>query len=83
MGEYSEFEMSITFESAIKKRSIKGLPFFELLFKEVSCQQGIPDFVGLSSAKFIQAHDFSNLSSTESSRIILSLLKRKPGRKKS
>ena len=83
MVEYSELEMSITFESAIKKQSIKGLPSFELLFKEVSCQQGIPDFVGLSSARFIQAHDFSNLSSTESSSIILSLLKHKAGRRKS
>lgn len=83
MVEYSELEMSITFENAIKKHSIKGLPSFELLFKEVSCQQGIPDFVGLSSARFIQAHDFSNLSSTESSSIILSLLKHKAGRRKS
>ena len=83
MVDYSELEMSITFESAIKKQSIKGLPSFEFLFKEVSCQQGIPDFVGLSSARFIQAHDFSNLSSTESSSIILSLLKHKAGRRKS
>lgn len=83
MVEYSELEMSIAFESAIKKQSIKGLPSFELLFKEVPCQQGIPDFVGLSSARFIQAHDFSDLSSTESSSIILSLLKHKAGRRKS
>lgn len=82
MVEYTEHEMSIRFETAIKKQLIKGLPSFELLFKEVSCQQGIPDFVGLSSARFIRAHDFTNLVSTESSSIILSLLKHKAGRRK-
>lgn len=83
MVDYSEYEMSMTFECAINKQSIKGLPSFELIFKEVPCKQGIPDFVCLSSARFIQTHDFSNLSSTESSSIILSLLKHNAGRRKS
>lgn len=82
MIEYSEYEMAGAFEEAIKTSSIRGLPSFMLIMREVPCQQGIPDFVALTSATFISEHDFSNLSSTECSSIVLSLLKHKAGRKR-
>lgn len=82
MNEFTELEMSNAFEHTLKVSSIKGLPVFDILYKEISCQQGIPDFVGLSSASFIQNYDFTNLTSIESSSIILSLLKHNSGRKK-
>lgn len=82
MTEYSEYEMAGAFEEAIKTTSIHGLPSFALIMREVPCQQGIPDFVALTSATFVSEYDFSNLSSTECSSIVLSLLKHKAGRKR-
>lgn len=82
MSEFTELEMANAFECALKTSLVKGIPNFDILYREVSCQQGIPDFVGLSSAILIQNYDFSHLTATESCSIILSLLKRNSGRKK-
>lgn len=82
MGEFTELEMANAFECALKASLVKGIPNFDILYREVSCQQGIPDFVGLSSSILIQNYDFSNLTATESCSIILSLLKRNSGRRK-
>lgn len=82
MNKLTELEMANSFEHALKALSIKGVPDFDILYREVVCQQGIPDFVGLSSASLIQRYDFSNLTATESCSVILSILKRNSGRRK-
>ena len=82
MDEFTELEMANAFEHALKASLVKGIPNFDILYREVSCQQGIPDFVGLSSAVLIQNYDFSNLTATESCSIIMSILKRNSGRRK-
>ena len=66
MDEFTELEMADAFEHTLKASLVKGIPNFDILYREVSCQQGIPDFVGLSSAVLIQNYDFSNLTATES-----------------
>jgi hypothetical protein len=82
MDEFTELEMADAFEHTLKASLVKGIPNFDILYREVSCQQGIPDFVGLSSAVLIQNYDFSNLTATESCSIIMSILKRNSGRRK-
>lgn len=74
--------MANAFESAIKASAIKSLPNFDLVYREVVCQQGIADFVGLTSAASVFLNNnLEELSSTDSSSQILSLLKLNSGRK--
>lgn len=80
MSEISELEMATAFDLTLKMNLIKGIPKFNLLYREVICQQGIADFVGLTSGDFIRRYNFANISSIESSSLVLSLLKHKSGR---
>lgn len=82
MIDFSELDMANAFEIALRKKLIKGVPEFDVLYREVTCQQGIPDFIGLPSEENIINCDFSLLSSVESSSMILSFLKYHSGRKK-
>lgn len=81
MISFSELEMSDAFEIILKSSTIRGIPQFDLLYKEVASQQGIPDFVGLTSNYFINKYNFEEISSIESASLILSFLKRKSGRR--
>ena len=49
MNEFTELEMANVFEEMLTASLIKGLPDFSVLYREVACQQGIPDFIGLLS----------------------------------
>ena len=82
MCELTELEMSNEFHIAIKKSSIKGIPSFEILYKEVVCQQGIADFVGLTSSSFVKKYRFVDFTSNESCSLVLSCLKYRAGRSK-
>lgn len=82
MSEITELMMANAFASAINASAIKGLPAFDLVYREVVCQQGVADFVGLTSAApiFIN-NNLEELSSIDSSSQILSLLKSNSGRR--
>lgn len=82
MSEISEQEMASAFDLTLKVNQIKGIPDFKLLYREVICQQGIADFVGLTSDDFIKHYTFERIRSIESSSLVLSLLKQKAGRSK-
>lgn len=74
--------MANAFDAAIKASFIKGMPAFDLVYREVVCQQGIADFVGITSATpILMNNDLDELSSIDSSSQILSLLKLNSGRK--
>ena len=82
MSEFTELEMANAFEDMLLASLVKGVPNFDVLYREVVCQQGIPDFIGLLSDRLIQNYSFANLTATESCSVILSILKRNSGRKK-
>lgn len=82
MGDISELEMAAAFDLSLKAGQVKGIPNFKLLYREVICQQGIADFVGLTSDEFIKHYTFEKISSIESSSLVLSLLKQRSGRSK-
>ena len=85
MSSISELQMSIAFERLIKSGVyIGGIPQFDLIYKEVVCQQGIADFVGLVSKYGLENLElFENVQSLESGTLIFSLLKPKAARSKS
>lgn len=84
MYDLSELQMSIAFEKLLKAdKNLVGIPTFDLIYKEVVCQQGIADFVGLvAKEKFEQLEIFENVHSLESGTLIFSLLKPKAVRSK-
>lgn len=82
MRELTELMMSNSFNFAIKDSKVKGIPTFDLVYKEVVCQQGIADFIGVTSSAFLKNNNFGELSSIESDSKVLSLLKPKAGRSK-
>lgn len=83
MIQFSELEMANRFEHAIKSSIIRCIPPFDIVYRELKCQQGIPDFIGIPSDRFVTTFDFSTLTSIESSSVILSFLKYHSGRRKS
>lgn len=83
MIQFSELEMANRFEHAIKSSIIRCIPPFDIVYRELKCQQGIPDFIGIPSDKFVTTFNFSALTSIESSSVILSFLKYHSGRRKS
>ena len=82
MNELTELKMSNAFDTALRTSAIKGIPTFEILYKEVICQQGIADFVGLTSDSFVKKYRFVDFTSNESCSLVLSCLKYKAGRSK-
>ena len=82
MNEFTELEMANAFEDMLTASLIKGLPDFSVLYREVVCQQGIPDFIGLLSDSLLQNYSFANLTATESCSVILSILKKTLAAKK-
>lgn len=82
MIQLSELEMANSFEKALKSSVIRCIPHFDIVYRELKCQQGIPDFIGIPSDKFVTTFNFSTLSSIESSSVILSFLKYHSGRRK-
>ena len=80
MSNITETTMANAFNEKIRISAIKGLPAFDLIYREIVCQQGIADFVGLTSASFIRNNAFGELSSLDCSSQVLSLLKYKSGR---
>lgn len=84
MNDISELQMSIAFEKLIRTNvDFTGIPKFDLIYKEVVCQQGIADFVGLVSKCGIEDIEiFENVQSLETGTLIFSLLKPKATRSK-
>ena len=84
MYELSELQMSIVFEKLLKaKEKLPGIPKFDLVYKEVVCQQGIADFVGLVTKEGVnQLEIFENIQYLESGTLVFSLLKPKANRSK-
>jgi hypothetical protein len=84
MNDISEFQMSIAFEKLIKSNfNLKGLPKFDLMYKEIVCQQGIADFIGVDSKNNINSLSaFDDILSLESGTLVFSLLKIKASRTK-
>ncbi len=80
MFDFSEFEMADVFKYALENSLIKGIPSFEILSSEAMCQQGIADFVGITSAEMVKKYTNISITSSESSSVILSILKYKSGR---
>jgi len=74
--------MSDAFEKLIKSDMlVKGMPKFDLLYKEIVCQQGIADFIGIVYEKEMEQFSFlDNIISLESGTLVLSLLKYKAPR---
>lgn len=72
MSEISELQMSIAFEKLIRTdTNLIGVPKFDLIYKEVVCQQGIADFVGLVSKGEIEGLEmFENVQSLETGTLI-------------
>lgn len=83
MRELTELQMSIAFDNVLRSSYINGIPPFDLVYREVICQQGVADFVGLTNSNFELFNHLEELSHLESSSQILSLLKPKAGRTKS
>lgn len=80
MSKISELEMSLEFEKSVRESAFFS---FDTLHNEVTCKQGIADFVGVKkyvNASFISV--FNNFSSIESESLILSLLKKNAPRSK-
>lgn len=82
MNELSEIELSDSFEKYIKSDKNK-INSFDFVFREVSCIQGIPDFIAISNDSYLKTItkelDLSSVT-VESSAVILSLLKSKAPR---
>ena len=65
------------------KRYVSGILMSSLgylLYIRVICQQGVGDFVGLTSGEFIKRYNFINISYIESSSLVASLMKYKSER---
>lgn len=82
MRELTELQMSIAFDNVLRSSYINGIPSFDLVYREVICQQGVADFVGLTNSNSELFNHLEELSHLESSSQILSLLKPKAGRTK-
>jgi len=84
MDGLSELQMSIAFEKILKtKEKVTGIPKFDLIYKEVVCQQGIADFVCLVTKEGLNQLDiFDNIQILESGTLVFSLLKPKANRSK-
>lgn len=77
---YSELDMADSFANCLKSNCIRRLPEFDFAYREVICQQGVADFVGLTSNGLLEKYKFDKLSSVDSCSQILSLLKMNSGR---
>ncbi|OPX86928.1 MAG: hypothetical protein A4E53_02690 [Pelotomaculum sp. PtaB.Bin104] len=79
VGKMSELQMANAFETLLKsKEGIKGFPSFNSTFREVSCQQGIADFIAITGKNIQElSNNFfeSNTVSLNSYSLIISLLK--------
>ena len=82
MSQISELQMSVAFEKLIKSDiHVNGMPKFDLFYKEIVCQQGIADFIGIIYEKKMDRFSFlDNIVSLESGTLVLSLLKHKAPR---
>lgn len=80
--ENMEFEVLDAFEHTLKSNLLKELPSYELVYREVMCQQGSADFICFPYEKMLGTYDFSRLSSLENGSLVLSLLKYNSGRTK-
>jgi len=76
--------MSISFEELLKSKiHLTGIPVFDIIYKEVVCQQGIADFVGVISKQGVETLlMFDDIESLDSGTLIFSLLKPKASRSK-
>lgn len=81
MSVFSEQDMANAFEKSLIEESIVRLPKFDFSFREVTCQQGIADFVCVNSNGLLEEYKFNKMSSIENSSQILALLKINVGRK--
>ena len=77
---YTEFEMADSFLELLKENSLTRLPKFDYVFREVTCPQGIADFVALTSNGLMTQYSFDRVSSIESCCQILTFLKNNSGR---
>lgn len=82
MSQISELQMSVAFEKLLKSdMHVNSMPKFNLLYKEIVCQQGIADFIGIKYEKEMDQFSFlNNIISLESGTLLLSLLKYKAPR---
>lgn len=79
----SEEKMADVFEVVLRNhQQDKWLPHFQSVFREISCQQGIPDFITISSSHNIDLKALFGESSVsiESCSAVISLLKMKAPR---
>lgn len=81
MSKLTEELLAVEFEKMLISNSINQFPKFNSVFREVSCFQGIPDFIAISGENIdLIEYSSSKELSIDSSSLILSLLKKKAPR---
>lgn len=84
MSLITEMEMANKFEILLNnKDGIEQFPYFNAVFRELNCKQGIPDFITISgeSTEVFQNNIYSSdIASLDSSSLIISILKPKSPR---
>ena len=80
----TEVDMANKFEMLLNSKvGIKGFPYFNAVFRELNCKQGIPDFIAISGGNtgMLQGNMCdSEITSLDSYSLITSLLKPKAPR---